>query len=206
MADPLPEPSHPFRAKGIVYQAAHAYYDEHVPGGWDRVVESLAPDVKPFFAQIHLASAWYDAMPLVPMTEAAARVAGTSFEEVVTGNARWMARRDLTATYRFLFKVLAPGFVAPRLPTLSLRYFQLGEVRTVPEHERLTAGMTRVPRALAPWLACAVRAFVEEALQISGASRVTVESHTTNDHDVVAGVPTCTLHLAISWSTAAVGT
>lgn len=201
-SNPLPGKS-PFCCKGHVYLAAQTFYDERVPGGWIAVVEAAeTAELREFASQLFLASALYDVLPIVPLSRAAAHLCGLSHRQLVMENARWVARRDMTGTYRLLLKLAAPAIVAPRLPRVSMRYFDFGGASADKKDERcFSAVQTGVPEPLADWMAWCVDAFVPVVLEATGAKDVIVRRPTRAARDGErGGVPTVSMHWEIAWT------
>jgi hypothetical protein len=192
----------PFSCKGHVYVAAQTFYDERVPGGWRAVLDAAQPAaLREFGSQLFLAGALYDVLPIVALSETAAHLSGSSHRQLVMENARWVARRDMTGTYRLLLKLAAPGIVAPRLPRVSMRYFDFGGASAEKKDDRCFAAVqTGVPEPLADWMAWCVDAFVPVVLEATGAKDVVVRRPTRATRDGERdGVPTVSLHWEIAW-------
>jgi len=165
----------PFRAKGLVYQGALAFYDRTVAGGSSAVLEALlkmqpAAGLAEFFAQPFVAGVWYDLMPILPLSEAAAHVAGMALQRLVRDNAAWLARRDLNGVYKAIISLASPEMVAKRLPALSLRYFDFGgNVEVATTAKSLSAVRTGIPNQLGDWFMHCTEGFVPVALALAGA-------------------------------------
>lgn len=194
----------PFHAKGLVYQGARDYYDRHLPGGVSAVVGRLEPQVARFFNdQPFVAGGWYDVMPIVAISAAAASVAGISQGNLVRQNAAWLAHRDVNGVYRALLRVASPAAVAARLPRASMQYFNFGSAEgELVERGLFESTRTGIPLGLAPWLCWAVEGFTPVALGYAGARNTTVESSPfVSDGDVI-GFRTVSLSFRIRWDSA----
>jgi hypothetical protein len=160
----------PFHANGLVYQGLLEYQDAHVAGGSAAVRDALDGELRAFYEQTFFASMQYDALPIEPITQVAATVAGVSFGELVRANARFVAGRDIRGVYKLLLNVLSPETVALRLPKASMRYFDFGKATAemiAPRHCRIH--QFGIPRALSGWFIAAVDGFAQVALGNAGA-------------------------------------
>lgn len=195
MRDPL------FRARGTLYLGARDYYDATIDGGAETVARALSPELSAFLSQIFVASAMYDALPILSLSRAAAEILGVPHMEVVRRNAAWLAERDIRGAYKVIFSVLKPSFVAARLPRLTLRYFDFGEADAdVSEDGRCVARQGGIPAPLKTWFAAAVEGFVPVALRIAGAKSERVRFVRAVKDGEHAGVETYSLHFEFSWS------
>lgn len=191
----------PFHAKGLVYQGARDYFERQVPGGAAAVARSLAPPLARFFTeQPFVAGGWYDVMPIVAISAAAASVAGLSHATLVRQNAAWLAHRDVNGVYRALLRVARPEAVAARLPRASMQYFNFGSA----EGEQVGAGhyestRTGIPQGLASWMTWCVEGFTPVALGYAGARNVTVEALPAFGDGDVLGHRTTRVTFHIHW-------
>lgn len=187
----------PFQIKGSIYQglvaaARHAGVEE----AWLGAVE---PGTRLFASQIFLSSGWYDAFPVVPLTEALARPFGISFAQAVRGGAKRRVTEDLETVYRIELKRTSPAELAPRLARGFDRYFAFGRAEIVESGSHVArARMFGVPEYVASWYRLSTATFFEVALGLAGASQVEVEWHEDGDA-AVSGYPTRRFEYAIRW-------
>jgi hypothetical protein len=175
----------PFQAKGLVYLGAREYYAGHIAGGCDAVRAHLAPDLTTFFDQSFLTGGWYDAMPILPISVAAARASGKSHPRFVRENAEWMAKRDLRGIYKLIVAMASIEMVAERLPDLSLRYLNFGRADgKMVGDKAFESNRYGIPAPLADWFVAATNGFVPVALGTAGATnvRVRAEPHVPDGH------------------------
>lgn len=200
--DPLPTPagSSPFRLKGSIYLGLVGSW-RMIPGGGDAVKARCGDaSLTQFAEQIFLASAWYDALPIVPLTQAMSAITGQSFTALVREGARQRVADDLNGVYRLLFRVASPEMVAPRLVRGFGKYFDFGRAETVRlESGRLTVDQHGVPRYLARWYESATATFFDVTLRHAGA-RDTTFGWTSRADAPVAGHDTVSLRCDIGWS------
>jgi len=190
----------PFRAKGLVFLGAREFYRAHVPGGSDAVRALLDPRTLAFFDQRFLSGNWYDVMPILPISAAAARAAVTSHTRIVRDNATWMAKRDLRGIYKLIVQMASVEMVVARLPDLSLRYFDFGTADGKMVEDRLfESNRFGIPAPLADWFATATTGFVPVALESAGAKNVRVRgsAHAPDGH--AHGVALMRTRFQISW-------
>ena len=168
--------SSPFHTKGLVYKGAKDFYASRVPGGLEQVFARIqARDLLTFFQQEFLSGAHYDILPLIPISEAAARATGISHEELVSENARWVAERDVNGIFKLFLKLTSARLVASMLPKASMQYFNFGTARgRLIGENQLDAFQTGIPVQLAPWMVWVVRGFAPVPLVLAGARNVAV--------------------------------
>lgn len=161
------------RARGLVYSGARDFYDKHVPGGALAVAQALDSETAVFFEQIFLGTAMYDVMPVLTISETAARLSDVPHMELVKRNAAWQANHDLHGVYKLFVRALPPETVATRLPKLALKYFEFGEADAHMQGERCCIGeMWNIPAVLSPWMQACFLGFVPVALTVAGAKSV----------------------------------
>jgi hypothetical protein len=195
-----PSAAPPFRAKGLVYSAARDFYAEHIRGGCDAVRAYLSPELAGFFDQQFLSGGWYDIMPILTISAAAARAATQPYSRIVRDNARWLAKRDLRGIYKVIVAVASIEMVVEKLPGLSLRYLDFGRAEGKMIGERVFES-TRfgIPVPLADWFVFATNGFVPIALESAGAKNVHVR-HSPHAADGLAhGVALVQTKFEISW-------
>jgi hypothetical protein len=160
-----------------VFLGAREFYAEQVPGGCDAVRAHLDPETAAFFDRRFLSGAWYDVMPLLPISAAAARASGKTLTKLVRENAEWIAKRDLRGIYKLILAVASVEMVVEKLPDLSLRYFDFGRADGRMSGEKtFESNRFGIPAPMADWFAAATAGFVPVALTLAGARNVFVRS------------------------------
>jgi hypothetical protein len=191
----------PFSGKGLVYAGAREFYDEIIEGGSAAVSARLDGALRAFTEQHFLASGWYDILPILAFSEAAARMAGLTHRELVKRNAAWMARRDLTGVYRLMVQIASPQTVAMRLGRLSMRYFDFGTVESEATRDGVVESRrSGIPEIMARWFVWAAEGFIPVAMQTAGAKDVRVSCDPPRPEGTAHGVPTVHLRFAIAWA------
>lgn len=190
-----------FNVKGMVYRGTREFYDRRIPGGLAVLRREIAdPDLLRFWEQPFTAAGWYDLYPLMAINQAASRVIGIPYTELVTENAAYIADRDIHGVYRLLFKLATPELVVAKLPRASLQYldFGEGEGRLVgPRH--FLASQLRVPAAFASWMTASVQGFAPTALMIAGARNVRIETRRVRREAQLSEARTVDLFYDIRW-------
>jgi len=190
----------PFKAKGLVYLGAHDFYAERVPGGWQAVVAQLEPEAAPFFEQRFLTGGWYDVMPILTLSRAAAHAASSPWPRIVHQNAVWMAERDLRGIYRVIVSIASVERVVERLPELSLRYFDFGDAAgKMVDDKVFEADRYGIPEPLAEWFSIVTSGFVPVALGLAGAQNVRVRTLGNDPDGEAHGVPLVRSRYHITW-------
>lgn len=190
----------PFNAKGLVYLGARDFFSERVPGGPEAVVALLEPEAATFFEQRFLTGGWYDVMPILSISRAAARAAQSSWPRFIRQNAVWLAERDLRGIYRLVVSFASVERVVQRLPELSLRYFDFGDAAGKMADDRVfEADRYGIPEPLVEWFSIVTSGFVPVALGIAGAKNVRVRTVGHDPDGEAHGVPLVRSRYQITW-------
>jgi hypothetical protein len=196
-----PAPASPkFRAKGLLFLGAREYYARNLPGGCDALRAHLTPSQVEFFDQSFLSGGWYDVMPVLSISAAAARAAGKSMTRVIRDTAEWVAKRDLRGIYRFVLAVASVEMVVARLPDLSLRYFDFGRAEGKMIGEKVfESNRYGIPAPLADWLATATSGFVPVALTSAGAKNIHLRTSHHEPDGQAHGVALVRTRFEVRW-------
>ncbi len=197
----LPPPgSSPFRCKGLVYLGAKEFYAKKIPdpeGGAQWIADG---HLRAFWNQHFLASTWVDALPIVALSRAAARVSNVPHNALVRDNARFVAERDIQGVYRLLLRVASAGMVAARLPKAFLQYFNFGKIgEQTSESKSSEVVLSEIPEPLAGWLCVCFEGFIPTALTMSGASDALVRCENLGIDGSKDRIPTCSLRIHMRW-------
>jgi hypothetical protein len=190
-----------FHVKGLVYSGARDFYAHRLPGGLEALRAQLVnPDVIDFWEQTFVASSWYDLYPLMAINQAASRLVGVPYTQLVTENARSIAQRDIRGVYKLLLNVASPEIVVRRLLTASLLYLDFGQSQgefVGPKVFR--AVQLHIPGPFSTWMTATVRGFVPVAMEEAGAHDVQIESYIQGTHAHPSGAAVMELVHDIKW-------
>jgi hypothetical protein len=197
----------PFRTKGLVFRGAFDFYDGLVPGGAVAVIAHAVtwnpslPGLGRFLSQSFVAGGWYDVLPIVPLSRAAARLGGLTHRRIIRDNAAWMARRDLHGVYKVVLQLASVEMVAMRLPRLSLRYFDFGSsTGAMVGPKQMTSQRIGIPAPLGEWFMHCTEGFVPVALALAGANDVLVKCTSAPGDVRRAGHELVDITVRLSWS------
>jgi hypothetical protein len=189
----------PFRLKGIVYRGHAEYAAEHIPGG-ETAVNAAFKDarLRTFMQQRFLASSWYDALPIVPVWHASARVLQQPAVDFLRVRTRHQALQDIHGVYRLALKVASPEQVAMRLPRIVLQYFDFGKAQSrVVRPGVVHFENSGVPALMAPWFAVVAETYVGVALELSGAKTFAIRRRPTQPAGEMHGIAMATLAVEV---------
>ncbi len=191
----------PFHCKGLVYQGAKAYYEKRIPGGTKEMRSWMTdPALFTFWDRDFLAGAWYDALPIVELSRAAAHAAGVPHLILVKENARAVAERDIHGVYKVLLRLASPELVVKRLPRAALQYFDFGEVRDEQlEGKSFTATQFGIPEHMSAWMSACIQAFSPVALETAGAKNVRVRTTVSPVVGQREGVDLVEIRIQMTW-------
>ena len=198
---PMPVGTSPFRVKGHVYQKMKADFEETTPGGIEYLLARIGDGaLSAFAAQPFMASSWYDALPMMPLSLAHAHALGVPFHHHLRDRGRDVAQRDIPGIYRFLLRLSSPELVASRLPRVATQYFNFGEAEVKTVRPGLVhVSQSGVPATLVPLIAATTEGFVSAAMEMAGAGRVLVRCVDTLRDGERAGVTTSRVMLEVAW-------
>jgi hypothetical protein len=198
-APPMTAGSSPFHIKGVAYIGHTEYADAFIPGGSAAVVTSFRDAaLRDFFGQRFLAASWYDALPMVPVWHACARILGQAPTDFLRIRARHQATRDIHTVYRFILKLVSAQAVALRVPHLVQRYFDFGTVESVVVRPGLVrASLQGVPTYLSQWLRTVSETYLEVALELAGVKFAQLRRLPVTAHGEAQGFPLSVVGLEI---------
>jgi hypothetical protein len=181
----------PFRLKGIVYRAHVDYSNELIPGGASAVNATFKNRaLAAFFDQQFLAASWYDALPILPVWYACARLLNQPPIEFLRARTRHQARQDIHGVYKLILKLASAETVALRIPRAVGKYFDFGTSEAhVARPGLVRFEQTGMPLLLAPWFGIVGETFVHAALEIAGATGVHVRRKQFEQTGEANGVP-----------------
>lgn len=127
--------------RGSTYLAVREFADAKIPGGMTKVASELPEGPHRVFAgQAFTPDAWYDALPLRPITEMLARLEGRGWEESIRARAEDAARKELGVLGRVRMIAATPERAVERLQRLVAESYDFG----APEITEVAAGHARV--------------------------------------------------------------
>lgn len=190
----------PFHVKGHVYRSSVGFYTSLVPGGMPEIEKHLDPSYCPFFRQHFLTASWYDALPLLPFSSAAAKARGLSHHEAMLERATAQAEADIHGLYRVILNITSPDTIASRVGRAAMQYFDFGEATSHAiddhTHEIVYVGL---PMPLVPLAAPVAEGFLMTALRISGATDPRFHAEPPVRVGEVDGTTVYALRFQISW-------
>ena len=161
----------PFHVKGVVYRNFVEYVGNTVEGGLAAIVATFDdPALRTFTEQPFLAGSFYDALPSMPLCEAAARLLHRPFAQLVREFSAYAAEHDVKGIYRLLLKLVSPEMVMERTPAAARQYFDFVAATVQKDGPKSYSTSVRgVPRFLAPFYMTVTEAFLSRALVLAGA-------------------------------------
>ncbi|MGO8993132.1 MAG: hypothetical protein ACLQVI_07375 [Polyangiaceae bacterium] len=173
---PFPPGGSPWCQKGNVYRSLFQHVDAYVEGGSAAALARIDDkNVRNYLSQPFVASGWYDIFPMITMVVEVARMRGVPYFTAVSDLSRMMAEADLNGIYRTLLRVVAPRFLAPRLPRIQGQYLNFGTLTvTESEWDHCEVLRGKHPQLLFHWYVAVVQGFLPCVLECSGAKDVRV--------------------------------
>jgi hypothetical protein len=115
--------------RGSTYLGVRDHADAKIPGGMNAVASALPEGPHRAFAkQAFGPDAWYDALPLRPITEMLAKLEGRGWEDSIRARAEDEARRDLGVLGRVRMLAPSPDRAVERLQKLLAYTYDFGQL------------------------------------------------------------------------------
>jgi hypothetical protein len=191
----------PFHAKGIQYVDAIAFYNEHVPGGWEGLTASIGePKLKAYLSQRFLAGAWYDVFPFVAAHRAASIASGQPYLDFIRRVAGFTIGKQFRGIYRVFLKIGRPDAVVRSLPDIAAKYYNFLRVdvkQIGPNHYETRAG--GLPTVVAPSYQVSSEVAVITALEIAGARNIRHRWMPAEQDGEAHGLPLVRVRREIRW-------
>jgi serine/threonine protein kinase len=194
--------SSPFRIKGLGYRGYVGAVRKLLPGGVDELCAALDDArLHAFVRQPFLASAWYDVLPMYPLTAALAALVGRPYDAFVRAGILEQARHDALHVFHRMYDGATVEDLVRRMPRFDAQYFDFG--RTViglqaPGH--IVVELRETPAYATPWLGRMKSAYTEEAARILGARRAECVERPPAPAGSRDGFPLVSLAADLRWS------
>ncbi len=194
-ANDTPYGDSPFGVRGIAYVLAL----KHAKPAWIEPLRAKA-GLRDFFSQIFLATAMYDARPLIVLFSAIARAEARDVKDVIVDRAGATAELDVKGMYRHLLKTTSAPEMAARLPKAFNRYFEpcVADVSEVTD-TRMTATLMRLPEAFFGLHVYTTVGFVTRCLELAGAKRVQLRFAPPQPSPLAQSPATVDVGLTATW-------
>jgi hypothetical protein len=180
----------PFHVKGTIWLGTRDYYEKRIAGGAAAVAAKLDRSHAEFLMQMFMPLGWYDLLPVVGISRAAAALMGVGHMEWVRTQALASAERDLTGTYRALLRSTAPEAVCKRFPNIYTQLYDFGECRIVGSGAHLVEScVSGMPAPAAEWWMRATEAYMSVILSASGAKSPRMLWQPLEPDGALCGVP-----------------
>ena len=191
----------PFRAKGVLYQGTQSYFESRVPGGMEKLVETIEePELREFISQRFLSSVLYDVLPAPALIAREARAAEATVDDYLRARTEWQAHRDIHGVYRVLLRLVSPERVITRLPQLLIQLFDFPEAELDTTGERARRVTFRhIPKPLVSWLRVAFEVYTRTAMTAAGAKDLDIAFEPPTPEESRAGVPMREMLMTVSW-------
>ncbi|MGO8999854.1 MAG: hypothetical protein ACLQVI_41540 [Polyangiaceae bacterium] len=194
--------SSPFRIKGWGYIGDITFYTDFVPGGIEAVAQHVKDStIASFLSRTFTPDAWYDLIPKLYLSQAAARARGVAFDAHCREVSRYHAQDKFSGIYRPLLKVVSSEMIALWTPRLASSFYDFGTTESHVAGERLVRVVRKgVPRIAVQWWAAAASAYFEYCLETAGARIPHVRWLPTEPDGERLGMELVRMPLEITWA------
>jgi len=203
-AIPFTPGSSPFRIKGWGYEGDVRFYEEFVPGGTAailRAVHEKDPAIASFLSRKFTPDGWYDVVPKLYQSQAAARLRGVSYQAHCHELSRWHAQDKFSGIYRPLLKIVSSEMLAVWIPRMSSSFYDFGSTDSRVAGSKLVR-VTRsgMPRVAVQWWAAAATGYFEYCLLTAGARHPHIRWLPTEPDGERMGMELVKMPFEITWA------
>jgi hypothetical protein len=162
----------PFHVRGSTYAGLVEYVNRNLPGGYAALVDSIEdPQLHEFAQQVFLPVGWYDALPLMDLSRAQAKLDGRTVRDSVKRRAAFVAERDVKGLYRVLLRIVSPEYAMNRLQQTACRYFDFGLAEELESGIGYSRGrFSKLPAGLTDWFTPMLEGYAGVVLRLAGAA------------------------------------
>lgn len=159
---------------GSAYVTVVEYADTQLQGGMAALVRALPEGPHRAFAgQSFVATNWYDALPIRPITELLAKLEGRDWEATVRERAQRAAQRELGLINRVRMLGSSSDRAIEKLQRITTDSFDFGETElSQAEGARARIVFRNVPQPLGSWVLVSLQAHANVLLTAAGGKQV----------------------------------
>jgi hypothetical protein len=170
-------------------------------GGLDALCGALEDArLRDFVRQPFLASAWYDLLPIRPITMAMAGLVGVPFLALVRSGTISQARYDALKVFHRMFDGATVEDIPSRIPRFNAQYLDFGHTAaTQQEPKRIAVRFEGAPAYTAAWQGAMMSAYTEETARLAGGQGVEITMYPPVPAGSHAGFPLVTLVSELRW-------
>jgi hypothetical protein len=202
IGEPLPVApgESPFHLRGVYFDrvVSRARKD---PGGLPALLDALSGErVRAFVQQKFSWNGWYDALPIMPMYEAIARLRGQDFETCVREGTRRGAIEAIPSLFRFALRMTGAAVLSGRLAQMviySSDFTRLG-IQHMSDGRGSATG-SGIPLYIAPQTANLSLGYFQAALELRGKLDVQGRYTTVTKDGERDGFETVTIGYEFTW-------
>jgi hypothetical protein len=192
----------PFRINGVFYLGLRRYIEQRVEGGTDAFTRGLDdPHLAAFVRQTFLATAFYDLLPILPLTDALARLDRTPFNEFVRQRARAQALHDCEGVYRaFIGRRGSEREMLDGVVKTSARIYDFGTIEYVIDRPGV-ADISRieVPDPVIGWYQTSTTEYLRAVLEHAAFPNAQVSCYRKEPLHVVQGCRVWKMTFRATW-------
>jgi hypothetical protein len=157
--------------RGSAYLGVREHADAKISGGMAAVVSALPEGPHRAFAgQTFGPEAWYDALPLRPITEVLAKLEGRGWEDSIRARAEDATRRELGVLGRVRMLAATPDKAVERLQRLVAETYDFGQPEATAGHARFV--VHQVPQPLGSLLMATLHGHAGVLISTAGGKQV----------------------------------
>jgi hypothetical protein len=193
-------PDTPFRVKGVVFTATRPYFDKHVDGGYDALLDSLPPSLRDFMSQPFVSGAQYEVMHIPDLVNYEARAARSDPDVYLRARSRWQAERDLGGVYKLIARAAPAGIVVRRSMVLLPQIFNFGKAQMRSESaNHAHVEISGIPLPLVPWLERVIVVYVSTVIEYARIVDPQINILPRSPGPDAHGYPTLCLNFEARW-------
>lgn len=191
----------PFHVKGLAYKGLLHFVTTKIEGGVGVLAASMRDAVlRDYVTQTFLASAFYDALPLVSASAAAANLLNIPLETFAQNQGRAQAKYDAERTYRAFVQGRSIDDFPSRCKLIATRYFDFGDW----EGNSFSPGTVTfvakgIPAWASPWFAPLLGGYVSTMVGIVARKNASCTAYPIRRDATIEGIQTVIVEMDVSF-------
>jgi serine/threonine protein kinase len=191
----------PFQVKGLAYKGLLHFVTKKLEGGVGALAASMPNAVlRDYITQTFLASTFYDVLPLVTASAAAANLVNIPLETFAQNQGRAQALYDVGHAFRAFVQGRSIEDFPSRCKLIASRYYNFGEWEATSGSPRTVTFVVKgIPAWASPWFAPMLGGYVSAMVQCVAKKNASCTVHPTRRDGTTDGIQTVIVEMDISF-------
>ncbi len=191
----------PFHVKGLAYKGLLHFVTTKIDGGIGVLAASMRDaQLRDYVTQTFLASTFYDALPLVSASAAAATLANVPLETFAQNQGRAQAKYDAEHAYKAFVQGRSIDDFPSRCKLIAGRYYDFGEWEANSFSPGTITFVARgIPGWAAPWFGPMLGGYTSTLVQFVARKNASCSVYPTRRDSATDGIQTVVVEMDISF-------